>query len=377
MTLTAVLFACGQLLRGTGDRRDRAGFLALFLGLYGLVKADELLLLSGAYVAAPHLGGIVYPVRMLLAPAFYAYVRAMTAPRPAGLRRSDCLAALGPLAFFALMSWFFFLPAQDKIGLVSLEYPDPELRDRAFLTCQLVFGVFLTVSVAYLAASLRRLARHAETLRSLFSNIEDRSLSWLRTASFVLLAGWVWYTIGEVAAVSGWRPGWYDGVTAWLEFLWIGGIAFAASGQPPAKAVASPPPSEGRPYAKAELSAERMVRIARRMDAAMTAEALSNDPALSLGALSDRTGVPQGQISQTLSRHLGTNFFDYVNGRRIEEAQRRLRQTDESVLEIAYGVGFNARSTFNAAFKRHTGQTPSAFRSRAAAREHAAIQPAA
>jgi AraC-like DNA-binding protein len=39
-----------------------------------------------------------------------------------------------------------------------------------------------------------------------------------------------------------------------------------------------------------------------------------------------------------------------------------VEKRDQTVLEIALAVGFNAKSTFNTAFRRETGRTPSQFR---------------
>ena len=60
---------------------------------------------------------------------------------------------------------------------------------------------------------------------------------------------------------------------------------------------------------------------------------------------------------------MGQSFFDYVNGWRIEEAKPLIRNGEQTVLAIAYEVGFNSRSSFYAAFKKQTGVTPSAYKS--------------
>ena len=37
---------------------------------------------------------------------------------------------------------------------------------------------------------------------------------------------------------------------------------------------------------------------------------------------------------------------------------------DRTILDVAYGCGFTSKSTFNAAFRRQLGETPSAYRRR-------------
>lgn len=87
------------------------------------------------------------------------------------------------------------------------------------------------------------------------------------------------------------------------------------------------------------------------------------DPLVSLPKLSRAVGVSPNQLSYVLNRHLGQNFFDYVNSARIEEARAVLvLEPERTVLDIALSVGFNSKSTFNLAFKKITGETPSAVR---------------
>jgi AraC-like DNA-binding protein len=94
---------------------------------------------------------------------------------------------------------------------------------------------------------------------------------------------------------------------------------------------------------------------------------LFKDSLLSLKRLSKLLNVPEKQLSQIINKNAGTNFNDFVNGYRIEEAQRLIEnngQNSLNILQIAYEVGFNSKSTFNTAFKKFTGLTPSEFRKR-------------
>jgi AraC-like DNA-binding protein len=85
---------------------------------------------------------------------------------------------------------------------------------------------------------------------------------------------------------------------------------------------------------------------------------------LTLQKLALFTGFPAYRISDILNKHLSLNFFDFVNRYRIDEWKRRAQEAPQSITiqELAYSVGFNSKSSFNAAFKKHTGQTPSEYR---------------
>lgn len=41
---------------------------------------------------------------------------------------------------------------------------------------------------------------------------------------------------------------------------------------------------------------------------------------------------------------------------------RDVTKSKVTVLEILYEVGFNSKSSFNTAFKKHTGSTPTSYR---------------
>ncbi|MEO7597567.1 MAG: helix-turn-helix domain-containing protein [Opitutus sp.] len=79
------------------------------------------------------------------------------------------------------------------------------------------------------------------------------------------------------------------------------------------------------------------------------------------------------EISQAVSLHpnyamnlfkkaFGTTLIDYLTHHRISHAQRLLVTTDEKIVEIAFGSGFNSISRFNEAFRHACGCTPREYR---------------
>lgn len=89
------------------------------------------------------------------------------------------------------------------------------------------------------------------------------------------------------------------------------------------------------------------------------------NPSLSIRNLSDKIKINSRDLSVLINQHLDKHFFDFVNEYRIKEAMEILKnpaKKEFTVLEILYEVGFNSKSSFNTAFKKHTGVTPTQFR---------------
>jgi AraC-like DNA-binding protein len=105
-----------------------------------------------------------------------------------------------------------------------------------------------------------------------------------------------------------------------------------------------------------------MELIAGKLNKEMAANKLFMEEDLSLNRLSLAISVSENHISETLSQYLNTNFFHFVNGFRIEEAKQLLQNTGSLVSTITFEVGFNSKSTFNTAFKKSLGITPSSYR---------------
>ena len=62
------------------------------------------------------------------------------------------------------------------------------------------------------------------------------------------------------------------------------------------------------------------------------------------------------------SKPPGKTLIQYVNELRIGEACKRLMQTEQAIIEIAFDVGFNNLSNFNRRFRALKNRSPREFR---------------
>ena len=95
---------------------------------------------------------------------------------------------------------------------------------------------------------------------------------------------------------------------------------------------------------------------------------LYKNPDLKIGDLSDELGISARNTSALINSFYSSNFYDFINSYRIEEAKKLLENEEEDVtiLTILYEAGFNSKSVFNTVFKKSVGVTPSVFRKKKA-----------
>ncbi len=121
-------------------------------------------------------------------------------------------------------------------------------------------------------------------------------------------------------------------------------------------------------YKNSGLSEQASQRLLQHLDQYMQESRAWQDPEIGLEKLSIALGSTKHHVSQVINEHLHCSFFEYVNQLRVEEAKILLsthsRQT-LYVIEVAYSVGFNNKVSFNTAFKKATGLTPTEYRGQA------------
>ncbi len=100
-----------------------------------------------------------------------------------------------------------------------------------------------------------------------------------------------------------------------------------------------------------------------RLNVVMARDRPHLDPALNLEGLAARLALTPRELSELINREFGVHFFDFVNRHRVDVAADLLAEDGrKGMLQILHEAGFSSKSSFNAAFLKHRGMTPSAFR---------------
>jgi AraC-like DNA-binding protein len=346
------LFFGGVLItsgKSTANRFLGAAVGAVSLGLLGTVLVETRLILI-----APHFNPATTFVDATYGPLFYFYVRALTQP---SFRWQKKMALhFVPAALLQLLHVPLLFISPDILrGFFNEYYRNLEAGQLENDPVGTAIDVgLISFCLVYLVLSFRRLTAYEKAIRQTYSVVGRRSVTWLRLCLASLTLLWILWAVLSFTDTEQWimtLP-----LTGTIVILAMGFMAFRRS------EVFQETVEERPKYENSPLSAETAAAIREELTRAMTEKRLYEDPELTLQQLASDIGQSPRVISQVLNEHMNQSFFDFVNSCRIDRARQLLLENDEKILAVAYAVGFNSKSAFNAAFKRYTGTTPSSFR---------------
>jgi len=123
--------------------------------------------------------------------------------------------------------------------------------------------------------------------------------------------------------------------------------------------------SPAEKYSGSALSEEQRRQLIVKLEILMESDKIFISDNLTIEEVAQKLGTRTKYVSQIINENYKKNFYNFINTYRVEEAMRLLLEADNekySILGIAQMVGFVSKSTFNAAFKRVAGTTPSEYR---------------
>lgn len=106
-----------------------------------------------------------------------------------------------------------------------------------------------------------------------------------------------------------------------------------------------------------------VAKVERILKGYFESESKGNEGIPSVKDLAGKVNLSPSYLSDLLKRETGLNAQDHIHYFAIEQAKNILLQTNRSVSEIAYSLGFGYPQYFSRLFKQKTGKTPQEYRS--------------
>lgn len=333
-----------------------AGF-CLLNALYIMSDLVHIFRLSAYKFFPPYLDVILESTFFLFGPFLFFYTRSMT-QQYFVFKRIHLLHLIPFFLDFIYRNYRFFILS----NIVEI------MMERGFFISyselRLRYIMMEVHVVIYIIASLSILYRYRSELKDMFSSIEKIKLSWLSLVLFGFIAAHLFHlskiTLTHLNEI--WRDVFSAGTHLGSMIMAVI-VIFKGLTQPEIFSGITEK-SSGKKYQKTALSDEELERYSGILISYMESGKPYLDPSLTLADLARTLKIPPHNVSQVLNLRLKENFYNFINRYRIEESKRILSDPSsqkKTILEILYEVGFNSKATFNVAFKRHTGMTPTEF----------------
>ncbi len=371
---TQGLFLAAFLLRHKKHGRTANRILAAFLILSVLIIASPELVRK-YHAVLPHLIGSTFTIPLLLGPILFFYVKCLIAgmrpgwheaPEDARLHTFPLLHFLPFLAFTAYLLPFYLQNGDDKVAFFKTAAAQGLPMD-----FMIIWGLQCLHFVVYFGATVQLIKKHSQRLKNSFSYLEKINMHWLRNLIIGNAGIWLLYLVSFILyalriEIDPW--GVLDYAFGYTMSVLVYAIGYFALQQPEVFAgvqVVPPVMQNSKKYERSGLAPEQAEAYTRELIDCMEKDQPFKNAELTLPELATKLSIPPNHLSQILNENLGQNFFDFVNSYRIKAAQQALLDPAKkylTILAIAYEAGFNSKSVFNAAFKKHAGMTPSQFK---------------
>ena len=343
--------------------------LVLSLSLLGGVLG-----LSGYYKVYPHLINVADPLFLLYGPLLYLYIFLLTNNR---LPKYYLVHGGVYVAYVISFVPFYLSSPQEKIDFAEYIFLNDEEPLKA-LFMQLLRILHIT---AYIILSLVIVRRYQKRIKANFSEIGKITLNQVKNILyfflFVLATAFTTFLLGYLTTFNYNLSNNITGLSVSLIIYTIaistwkkkdsydGELAQILEQKPESGKISVNGHSQQKGRSVFVLSDSQFNDFSERLKESMETDKAFTENEISLTELSNKIGIQPYQLSELISRISGESFFEYINRRRVEEIKERLKDPKYdalSLLGIAMDCGFNSKSSFNTAFKKYTGLTPSEYR---------------
>lgn len=352
---------------------------------------------------------LILPVILLFIPVFYLYILSITTPGFM-FKKSYLFHFIPAFSILCLNLPYLFASVAERTDFISNGYNMVSSKLFSYLLSVYmvgIFGIFTLQLLFYAIRSVKLYRNHKMYIESRFSYTENINLDWI----LVLIISFViFFVFNDLLYFVGFRQHFITQIIYNIAMLIITFYAgyrgllqvnlnemisvqnlLVFSGQDDCQAsdkadsvllplVSQTTNTESKgsqitnktesikKYSGSALSGDQKKILLSKLDQLVIHEKIFINDKLSIEDIAVKLDTNTKYISQLINETYNKNFYNFINFYRIEEAKRLLISEENekySILGIAQSVGFVSKSTFNVAFKRYTGVTPTEFKTKA------------
>ncbi len=262
-------------------------------------------------------------------------------------------------------------PAIAVTWLALFQIDSTDLRFRTLgmteVQRQITNGIWHFIKVMpffYALAAVNRVRLYRIGLHNQYSNFSPTEPSWLNILSLGFLFTWSFsilvHIIANTIAVASPEISDLFGIAEnYIIFILINAL-FINSVVHTHKLLTT------KPEVSKDKADEKLTDTAiQKVQQGMETQKLFLKQNLNIDEFSKRINLPVKEVSAVINKHYGTNFFEFMNSYRVEEAKRLLsdsQHADMTVMDVLLHAGFNSKSAFHRFFNRLVGMSPTEFR---------------
>jgi AraC-like DNA-binding protein len=283
---------------------------------------------------------------------------------------------VNPTSKFKIRYWLHFLPflvfafLENVIFLSEKSISTKTLFDIGD-TSFYVRDILPFQTLAYVLVSYLTLRKHNKNLELITASIEDINLNWLKLFLLILIfliLFWINDSLDLFPVLLT-----ITGFIYSISILFLASYALRQTAIFPfrkedldkvSEVLYAFPPTEIEMNKLQRLSKEQISILSIQLDSLMADEKIFLDNELNLATVAEKLGISIHDASYLINEVTGSNFYNFINKFRVEEAKKLLtsaKMDKLNMLGIAFESGFNSKTSFNTAFKKLIGLSPSEY----------------
>ncbi len=236
----------------------------------------------------------------------------------------------------------------------------------SFVLFMLTIG-FLILNSIYLFLAFKLLNDHQKRIKNHYSYTQEVDLEWVKTMLFAYVFLIIGLIVSNISSLDWTDYVFYIVLIIFIVFTGHNALKQKNIWNEESSQTKSPNLDEEtveliqENYSESQLEMFQMLK--EKLVKFMEEEKPYIDQDLSILKLAKDLGTNTKYLSYVINKEFNQSFINYVNAYRIQDVKSKLKEGNltYTIEALSQNAGFKSKSSFNAAFKKYTGKTPSQY----------------